>query len=141
MYVCIYIYIYTLYIYLSLSLYIYIYMHIYHYIIIIIIIIIITIIIITIRFMIIIMRGTSNFQWQSIHVLKRLAVTVRDKDLYTTTNKCLQCLMKLMYTVFSIIGVYVDFFCVVQIVVSAFFYAGTNLCQAKHLFLGAETGG
>ena len=25
---------------------------------------------------------------------------LRDKDLYTTTNKCLQCLIKLMYTVF-----------------------------------------
>ena len=24
---------------------------------------------------------------------------LRDKDLYTTTNKCLQCLIKLMYTI------------------------------------------
>ena len=25
---------------------------------------------------------------------------LRDKDLYTTTNKCLQCLIKITYTVF-----------------------------------------
>ena len=29
------------------------------------------------------------------------------KNLYTTTNKCLQCLLKIMYTVFWTIGVYV----------------------------------
>ena len=32
---------------------------------------------------------------------------LRDKYSYTTTNKCLQCLIKTMYTVFQIIGVYV----------------------------------
>ena len=34
-------------------------------------------------------------------------ISLRDKDLYTTTNKCLQCLIKIMYTVFQLIGVYV----------------------------------
>ena len=28
------------------------------------------------------------------------ALALRDKDLYTTTNKCLQCLIQIMYTVF-----------------------------------------
>ena len=32
---------------------------------------------------------------------------IRDKDLYTTTYKCLQCRIKIMYTVFQIICVYV----------------------------------
>ena len=26
--------------------------------------------------------------------------SIRDKDLHTTTNKCLQCLIKMLYTVF-----------------------------------------
>ena len=30
---------------------------------------------------------------------------LRDKNLYTTTNKCLQCLFKIMYTVFKMLGV------------------------------------
>ena len=32
---------------------------------------------------------------------------IRDKELYTATNKCLQCLIKIMHTVFKTIGVYV----------------------------------
>ena len=36
-----------------------------------------------------------------------VGTTSRDKNWYTTTNKCLQCLLKIMYTVFEIIGVYV----------------------------------
>ena len=34
-------------------------------------------------------------------------LTLRDKNSYTTTNKCLQRLIKIMYRVFKIIGVYV----------------------------------
>ena len=37
--------------------------------------------------------------WVGIKV-SVVAVSLRDKDLYTTTNKCLQCLIKIMYTVF-----------------------------------------
>ena len=39
----------------------------------------------------------------SVSCITHRAVTqsvLRDKDLYTTTNKCLQCLIKTMYTVF-----------------------------------------
>ena len=35
-----------------------------------------------------------------IYTLTIITETMRDKDLYTTTNKCLQCLIKIMYTVF-----------------------------------------
>ena len=35
------------------------------------------------------------------------SIIIRDKYLYITTNKCLQCLIEMMYTVFWIIGVYV----------------------------------
>ena len=34
------------------------------------------------------------------HAEAVLHAYLRDKDLYTTTNKCLQCLIKIMYTVF-----------------------------------------
>ena len=32
-------------------------------------------------------------------LLNNVYAYIRDRDLYTTTNKCLQCLIKLMYTV------------------------------------------
>ena len=35
----------------------------------------------------------------------RYATILHDRNSYTTTNKCLQCLIQLMYTVFWIIGV------------------------------------
>ena len=35
-----------------------------------------------------------------IRRLKLWKPTVHDRNLYTTTNKCLQCLIKIMYTVF-----------------------------------------
>ena len=38
-----------------------------------------------------------------IHICKH----VRDNNLYTTTNKCSQCLLEVIYTVFKTIGVYV----------------------------------
>ena len=36
---------------------------------------------------------------------------MHDRSLYTATDKCLQCLLRIMYTVFYIIGVYVNISC------------------------------
>ena len=43
----------------------------------------------------------------SIHIYIYISSEIRDKYLYTTTNKQLQRLIKLMYAVFYVIGVYV----------------------------------
>ena len=51
-------------------------------------------------------KATAPFS--RAHLKMASAITfIRDKDLYTATNKCLQRLIKIMYTVFYIIGVYV----------------------------------
>ena len=36
----------------------------------------------------------------ALQLASRRQAVIRDKDLYSTTNKCLQCLLNIMYTVF-----------------------------------------
>ena len=42
--------------------------------------------------------GASRRPWTRLALRRRSHL--RDKNVYTTTNKCLQCLIKIMYTVF-----------------------------------------
>ena len=49
----------------------------------------------------------SLSHWREGPALSEAQGFIRDRDLCTATNKRLQCLMNIMYTVFLIIGVYV----------------------------------
>ena len=48
-------------------------------------------------------RATLGYVCRMVQALLsfKVAITIlHDRNLYTTTNKCLQCLIKMMYTVF-----------------------------------------